>query len=158
MSANVIFLDDTESVYDDCIRHVKKHNKNNCKIVHFDEPEKLRTYLSKLKSTTGQFKEFLMILDLDIDGNTSKVIQLIQDIKTGNLMSGNSTHRIIPIVVFSHTDEPAEIDKCYDSGANLFVHRLGAEETEKQFLEIINLYSSFGTPPRIRYSDNDNAK
>lgn len=155
MKTNVLFLDDEIEMSGEIIEYAKKQlDPNEVDIKYFDGVEKIKSYLTKLAPMKRKAEKFLMVLDLNLDGDIEKVLSLISEVK-GNNVKLEKSKKAIPIVVFSHSPHQTDIDRCYGSGANMYVQRGNVDKMEKQFVEIIDLYNTFAKSPDMLYKAHE---
>jgi CheY-like chemotaxis protein len=108
---------------DDDIGHARLITKNlrraRClySIHHFDDGHSALDHLfCKEKQVAGSIsKPSLILLDLNLPGCDG--FEILKKLKTDSLL------RIIPIIVFSTTDNPAELTRCYQLGASFFINK-----------------------------------
>jgi CheY-like chemotaxis protein len=55
-----------------------------------------------------------IVLDINLPGRCDGV-EVLRQIKT------NTTTRRIPVLMFTTTDDPREVDRCYDLGCNIYL-------------------------------------
>jgi len=82
-------------------------------VIHFDDGAKAIDYFFHRGVTQDQHDKTLVLLDLNlphIDG-----YEILRRIKT------DPTTRAIPVIVLTTTDNPREIDRCYELGCNVYI-------------------------------------
>ncbi len=83
-------------------------------------------------ATAGPLKLFLLILDVNmpkVDG-----IEVLKQIKR------NPATRATPVIVLSTTDDPREINKCYELGCNVYITKPISYETFAETVKRLGLF------------------
>lgn len=82
-------------------------------VIHFDDGAKAIDYFFHRGVTKDQHDKTLVLLDLNlphIDG-----YEILRRIKS------DPATRAIPVIVLTTTDNPREIDRCYELGCNVYI-------------------------------------
>ena len=82
-------------------------------LIHLDTGTKAIDYFLAQTPKKGQYEKTLILLDLnlpEIDG-----YEVLKRLK------GNEHTKSIPIIVLTTTDNPREIDRCYELGCNVYI-------------------------------------
>ena len=85
----------------------------------------------------------VVFLDLDFDDNLLTGIEALRRLKN------HPDHRIrtIPIIIYSNSDGEREIQTCYDSAANSYVHKGDHTEEEAIFLDTVQYWMDVSKLP-----------
>ncbi|MFP4546617.1 MAG: response regulator [Fidelibacterota bacterium] len=96
-------------------KHLKRAGLKNT-IIHFNNGEELLNFLDK----NGEYpnspeieQSYFIIMDLKMP--------IIDGFKALELLKSNNTYAVIPVVIYSTSDDPLEIYKCYQKGCNGYV-------------------------------------
>lgn len=95
---------------------IKKNLERSCignEITHLDDGQKAIDFLFGKNEVPFNSEKTLILLDLNlpkVDG-----YEILRRLK-----SEETTHNI-PVIVLTTTDNPREIDKCYDLGCNVYI-------------------------------------
>lgn len=83
-------------------------------IISFDNGQSAVDYLQKISEDEGEsVNPFLMLLDLNLP--------VLDGYEVLKRLKGSSATRQIPVIVFTSTDNPHEIERCYELGCNLYI-------------------------------------
>ncbi len=94
-------------------------------------------------SNTNPCNNFVVLLDLDIDGSPEGGIDILKKIR-GDLKGPGKN---IPIVMYSNTNEESEINKCYEACANSYVWK-GYKDQKATFLKIMKFWAHAAMYPK----------
>ncbi len=83
--------------------------------LHLRDGSEALDYLFRRGSYQGQLYRLPALMLLDLDLPSVKGMHLLEQLKT------NPTTRRIPIIVFTVSNRPADMEQAYDLGANSFV-------------------------------------
>ena len=83
------------------------------KLIHIDTGTKAFDYFFGANTARDQYDKTLVLLDLNLPG-----IDGYEVLK--RLKSDHNTHSI-PVIVLTTTDNPREIDRCYELGCNVYI-------------------------------------
>jgi len=82
----------------------------------------------------------LILLDLNLPSTDGRT--LLSELK------GNRTYGIIPIVIWSCSKNPADIQACYKNGASSYLYKeLDARKTAEMFRKLVAYWTSAVTLP-----------
>jgi CheY-like chemotaxis protein len=98
-------------------------------------------FLRKLDGPTS--KRTIILLDLDFDGRKTAGLRALARIRT----SRRKSIRRIPVVIYSNSDDPSEIDSCYLKFANSYVWKGNGDEQKQRFLELVNYWADTASLP-----------
>jgi CheY-like chemotaxis protein len=85
-----------------------------------------------------------ILLDLDFDGRKTAGVDALVHIRR----SRKKTIRKIPVVIYSNSDDPSEIDNCYLKFANSYVWKgNGFNDQKHRFLEIVHYWIDTASLP-----------
>jgi CheY-like chemotaxis protein len=88
----------------------------------------------------GGGQPLLMLLDLNMPGHCDGVEVLRQ-------LKANAATRRIPVVMLTTTDDPRDIDRCYDLGCNVYLTKaVDPEEFSRAIQLVANLLTVARTP------------
>ncbi|MBE9031763.1 response regulator [filamentous cyanobacterium LEGE 11480] len=84
----------------------------------------------------------VILLDLNLPGTDGREVL--------GLLKGDQRFRDIPIVVFSTSSDPADINLCYEKGANGYlVKPVATDELEKIVQSFAEFWLNINTPPQL---------
>jgi len=96
-------------------KHLKRAGLKNT-VIHFKNGEELLNFL-KEKAVSYNFSEigqsYFIIMELKMP--------IIDGFKALEVLKTNDNYALIPIVIYSTSDDPMEIYKCYQKGCNGYV-------------------------------------
>jgi CheY-like chemotaxis protein len=86
----------------------------------------------------------IVLLDLDFDGRKTAGVDALVHIRR----SRKKTIRKIPVVIYSNSDDPSEIDNCCLKFANSYVWKgNGFNDQKHRFLEIVHYWIDTASLP-----------
>lgn len=111
----LFIIEDSEPDYEIFMRIVKK-SSISCQIQHFETGEKALDYLQELsnqrENEAKKPQPSVILLDLNLPGINGK--KVIEEIRL------NSLFKLTPVVVFTTSSNPKDIEDCYLKGANSY--------------------------------------
>ena len=96
-------------------------------LIYFDSGEQL---LPSIKSVSEQKR--LVLLDLNMPQYNG--IELLKDIKKDRNLYNT------PVIMYSNSSSPKDIQACYESGANSYVKKPHDLSDTKEFLSVLSKY------------------
>lgn len=82
-------------------------------IIHLSDGATTYTYFNELKAQPADVTPNLVLLDLNLPDVSG--IEILEYLK-------NDGHlKVTPVIVFTTTDDQAEIQRCYDLGCNVYI-------------------------------------
>ncbi len=96
-------------------KHLKRAGLKNT-IIHFSNGEELLNFLDKngkYQSSLETGQSYFIIMDLKMP--------IIDGFRALEVLKSNDTYAVIPVVIYSTSDDPREIYKCYQKGCNGYV-------------------------------------
>lgn len=118
-------------------KNLKKHITNN--MVHFDDGKGLLDFLYN-----RNFKDnasYILLLDIDMpemDG-----IEVLKRLKT------DEKFRKIPVIMLTTTDDPKEIERCYNLGCNVYITKPIDYDKFVEAIERLGLFTTIIEVPEI---------
>lgn len=108
----LVMIEDDEGHATLIKKNLKRAGIGN-KMVHFDNGAKALDYFFGKDSAAAPHEKTLILLDLnlpEVDG-----YEILKRLK------GQERTRTIPVIVLTTTDNPKEIDHCYELGCNVYI-------------------------------------
>jgi CheY-like chemotaxis protein len=127
----IIMVEDDEGHARLIERNIRRAGVNN-EIRHFVSGTAVLEHLFQPSSISNG--PFLVLLDLNLPDMTGT------DILTK--IKGNETLRRAPVIVLTTTDDKAEIQRCYDLGANVYITKPVDYENFAQAIRQLGLFLS----------------
>ncbi len=111
-------------------------------IVHVTDGQELLDYLHGKGAHEGRVvsDDFIVLLDINmprIDG-----IEALRQIKANELT------RAIPVIMLTTTDDPREIDRCYELGCNVYITKPVDYENFVEAIKRLGLFLQIVKRPR----------
>ncbi len=111
-------------------------------ILHMKDGQELLDYLHGQGEHEGRVvsDDFIVLLDINmprIDG-----IEALRQIKA------DSTTRAIPVIMLTTTDDPREIDRCYELGCNVYITKPVDYENFVEAITRLGLFLQIVKRPR----------
>lgn len=125
----VILIEDNEDDYEAFTRSIAI-SQENWEVLWLNSSEEAFSYFDKIKKIEDLPQ--LVFLDLNMPGKDGR--KILKFVKSDNLL------KIIPIVVFTSSIDQKDIDDCYLSGANSYVHKPLSYDNLKQSCKVILKY------------------
>ncbi|WP_169570291.1 response regulator [Sneathiella limimaris] len=112
----ILIVEDSEDDYEAMVRALSREDKLTDNLVHCEGGKEALAYLEKCKPSYNGKKNQppdLILLDLNMPGISGRnvLMRLKSDAELKN----------IPIIVLTTSDDPRDIEDCYDAGANTFI-------------------------------------
>ena len=127
----LLVVEDSEEDFEMFLRGVKK-SSISCNLYHCETgKEALDFLLNELDDKNEQFLSQLsfILLDLNLPGTDGRVV--LEKIKTHPQLKS------IPVVIFSTSSNPKDIETCYHKGANAYITKPMDIRKLQQYIEII---------------------
>lgn len=83
------------------------------KLIHIDTGTKAFDYFFGENTARDQYDKTLVLLDLNLPG--------IDGYEVLKRLKGEHNTHSIPVIVLTTTDNPREIDRCYELGCNVYI-------------------------------------
>lgn len=113
----------------------------NCPIEHIVDGAKALEYIHRFQAKE-QSVALAVLLDINLPGVNGYEI-------LGQLKSHRVTRKI-PVIVLSSTDDPHEIDRCYELGCNLFLRKPVDYASFIQTIQQLGLFLSIIEVPKAK--------
>lgn len=127
---NILYVEDNEDYIDFVKRAVKKNNLP-VKVSSVTDGQKVVEYLTSNDETIK--KANLILLDIHLPGIDG--IELLKKLRKDEHMS------LVPVIMFSTSDNPADVKQCYSNGANAYVVKpMGMEQLSSSLTSIYNFW------------------
>ncbi len=113
-SITILVVDDDEGHCELIARNLRRSGiTNEIRSIH-NGGDALR-YLNDVVGPDGENAgELLMLLDINMPGGSSG-IDVLREIK------GNPRTHLVPVIMLTTTDDPREINQCYDLGCSVYI-------------------------------------
>lgn len=135
VSPNVlVVIEDSEEDIEILLRAVKK-SAVTCQIKHYEMGQDALEYLfdiSKNKKTTEFKQPSLILLDLNLPGMDGRTV--LEKIKSDPIL------KLIPVVIFSTSSNPKDVEDCYSKGANAYVIKPMDVELLTEYVKLLLLH------------------
>lgn len=105
---------------------IEAHSGAAFQTLSFQQPDEL---LAELESTPSSAIGPIVVL-LDLDFRHASGIDALAKLKN----HANASIRNIPVIMYSRSNSPIEIEKCYAANANSYVHK-GAPTQQKEIFQ-----------------------
>lgn len=114
-NADILIIEDSPEDYEACVAALTQDNNVANPVIWCETGEDALDYLRKTGAYEGADHELpgIVLLDLNLPGLDGR--DVLATIKS------DPATRKLPIVVMTSSDDPADIDRCYDAGANSYV-------------------------------------
>lgn len=110
--------------------------------MRFENGEKLWGYLESLEKKflkSDRFFQFIILLDIRMPRMNG--IELLKKVKD------HSVFRQIPVIMLTTTDDPKDIEKCYNLGCNFYMNKpLGFDELSSSLDSLTRFIRSIKIP------------
>lgn len=127
---NILYVEDNEDYIDFVKRAVKKNNIP-IKVSSVTDGQKAVEYLNNNDAAVK--KANLILLDIHLPGIDG--IEVLKKLRKDEHMS------LVPVIMFSTSDNPADVKKCYQYGANAYVVKpMGMEQLSSSLSSIYNFW------------------
>jgi CheY-like chemotaxis protein len=127
---NILYVEDNEDYIDFVKRAVKKNNLP-VTVSSVTDGQKVVEYLSSQDETIQ--KANLILLDIHLPGIDG--IELLKKLRKNEHMA------LVPVIMFSTSDNPADVKKCYSYGANAYVVKpMGIDQLSSSLTSIYNFW------------------
>ena len=111
----ILVIEDSEEDYEILQRCIRK-STIECKLQHCETGEDALEYLynrGDFQDSQKYYKPSLILLDLNLPAVDGR--EILETIKKDNILN------TIPVVIFSTSSNPKDIQECYHKGANAYV-------------------------------------
>lgn len=111
----ILLVEDSDTDYETTIRAFKKSKMAN-PVKRCEDGEEALDYLyrrNKFSNPEDSPRPELIMLDLNLPGTDGR--EVLQEIKV------NKNLRTIPVIVLTTSSDQADINKCYEAGANSYI-------------------------------------
>jgi CheY-like chemotaxis protein len=112
----------------------------NNPVTRFHDGQEVWEYLQELVKTDDNFNENAYLLLLDINMPRMDGVDVLRRVKK------NEKLKSIPVIMLTTTDDPREVDQCYEIGCNIYITKpvdfLKFSDTLKRlglFMQIVKL-------------------
>jgi CheY-like chemotaxis protein len=108
----IILVEDDDGHATLITRNLRRSGIAN-EVTHFRDGSAVLDYFFKSPNNKINYGEILILLDLNLPGADGYEVLT-------KLKADKNTHKI-PVIVLTTTDDPKEINKCYEIGCNVYV-------------------------------------
>ncbi len=138
----ILLVDDDEGHVELVRRNLKRAGIQNV-IATFATGDDAIDYLFGVPGRPGRadVRELLVLLDINLPGR-SDGIEVLRRIKMDPMT------RKIPVMMLTTTDNPREINRCYDLGCNVYVVKPVASDQFVEAVRRLGLFISIVSTPR----------
>jgi CheY-like chemotaxis protein len=92
-------------------------------------------------------KRVLVLLDLDLHGDKRAGIKALSALKQSSVKH----LREVPIVIYSNSDDPHEVEECYRERANSYVWKGLGHKQKQRFLNLVRFWiETASLPARVK--------
>lgn len=127
---NILYVEDNEDYIDFVKRAVRKNNIP-VNVSSVTDGKEMVEYLSSKDEKLR--KANLILLDIHLPGIDG--IELLKKLRKDEQMS------LVPVIMFSTSDNPADVKTCYNNGANAYVVKpMGMEQLSSSLTSIYNFW------------------
>jgi CheY-like chemotaxis protein len=121
--------------------YLKRERQKLIQLVFHKTGTELFTFLKTLD--VKRSGNTILLLDLDFDGSKTAGINALRQIRS----SRKTALRKLPIIIYSNSDDPSEIDQCYLRFANSYVWKGPGPDQKKRFLELVDYWAETASLP-----------
>ena len=127
-------------------KNLRRSGLNN-DIVKFNNGKKVIDYLFPDTPPPSQMNKSAMLMLLDLNMPVMDGVQVLEKIKSERQTKN------MPIIVLTTTDDPREVEKCYELGCNVFIRKPVDYEKFSQAIKQLGLLINVMSTPEIPTDD-----
>lgn len=127
---NILYVEDNED-YITFVQRVVKKNNLPVTVSSVSDGQKVVDYLNNNDATVKEAS--LILLDIDLPGVNG--IELLKKLRKDEHVA------LVPVIMFSTSDNPADVKECYSNGANAYVVKpAGIDQLASSLTSIYNFW------------------
>lgn len=110
-----IFIAEDDDGHAELIREALEESGVSCPIVRFSNGEEVWSFLSEkgIKELENDEMAYLLLLDINMPRMTGT--EVLRKIKQHEQLKN------IPVIMLTTTDDPREVEQCYELGCNVYI-------------------------------------
>lgn len=135
-----ILIAEDDDGHAELIKEALEESGVNNPVTRFHDGQEAWEYLQELVQTDDDFNENAYLLLLDINMPRMDGVEVLKRVKK------NEKLKSIPVIMLTTTDDPREVDQCYEIGCNIYITKpvdfLKFSDTLKRlglFMQIVKL-------------------
>jgi len=111
----LLVVEDSDEDFEALERVLRKNCETQIPLVRCCDGDEVLDFLSKEDSTNGKSVDLpsLILLDLNLPGTDGR--DVLCEVKQNNRL------KVIPVVIYTTSSSPKDIEACYQSGANSYL-------------------------------------
>jgi len=139
-NVTLLIVDDDEGHVELLRRNLRRAGVNN-ELVTLGNGGDALDYVFRRGAYVDRDGEVLMLLDINMPGLDG--VEVLRQVKA------NAETRLIPVIMLTTTDDPREIDRCYELGCNVYITKPVEPQAFIEAIVRLGLFISVVSVPSV---------